>query len=140
MRQFLALLAFLATCFCATQTRSAEGTNAALAGDGPDCTSSTATGGDIRVITCTLPAGRPHRLAANFSGGHDDTSASLSATLDGQPANCDSDSKTRLFGEDGDVSVYCRISASGDLATTHKLVVTVLWSHAQYRNFTFVAD
>ena len=113
---------------------------AALPADAPACTASTATGGDIRVLTCALTAGRPYRLTANFSGGHDDTSASLAATLDGQPVDCEADSKTRLFGEDGDVSLHCRIRAGGDPAPAHVLVVTVLWSHAQFRDFTYGAD
>ena len=109
-------------------------------GDVAACSPSNPTGGDIRVVTCTLPGGRPHRLTVNFVGGHDDTSASLSATLDGQPANCDAGSKTSLFGEDGDVSLHCRITAASGAVAEHALVVTVLWSHAQYRDFVFVAE
>ena len=110
------------------------------AGGTPACTLGTATGGDIRIVTCTLPADRMHRLTVNFRGGHDDTSASLSATLDGRPANCDAHSKTSLYGEDGDVSLHCRIAAPSDGVAKHTLVVTVLWSHAQYRDFAFAAE
>ncbi|MEP6501788.1 MAG: hypothetical protein ABJD97_00530 [Betaproteobacteria bacterium] len=118
----------------------AEQSAAPLAPTAGACTSTNPTGGDIRVVTCTLPARRMHRFTVNFAGGHDDTSASLAATLDGQPATCDADSKTSLFGEDGDVSLQCRIAAAGGADTPHALVVTVLWSHAQYRDFVFAAE
>jgi hypothetical protein len=104
------------------------------------CTSSNATGGDIRVVTCTLAGPGAWRFLANFGGGHDDTSASLTVTLDGRPAACDAGSKTSLFGEDGDVGLACRIAAAPDAAAPRTLVVTVLWSHAQYRDFRLVAD
>jgi hypothetical protein len=116
---------------------AAPGDVAPASADPAPCTASNPTGGDIRIVTCTLPAGRPHRFSARFGGGHDDTSASLSATLDGQPTTCDADSKMRLFGEDGDVALHCRITAAGDAAALHTLVVTVFWSHAQYRDFAF---
>ena len=98
------------------------------------------SGGDIRVLTCRLPAGRAHRLAVNFGGGHDDTSASMSATLDGLATECEPGSKLRLFGEDGDVSLHCRIGADATPAAPRTLVVTVLWSHAQYRDFALTAE
>ena len=104
------------------------------------CTETNPSGGDIRVVTCRVPAGRPHRFTARFSGGHDDTSASLSATLDGQATGCDAGSKMSLFAEDGDVSLHCRITAGATAAGVHTLVVTVLWSHAQYRDFAFAAE
>ncbi|MEO5686323.1 MAG: hypothetical protein ABIR54_03105 [Burkholderiaceae bacterium] len=104
------------------------------------CTSVNPFGGDMRVVTCRVPAGRAHRFTANFGGGHDDTSATLSATLDGQATNCDADSKMSLFGEDGDVSLRCRVAAGDATSGVRTLVVTVLWSHAQYRNFVFAAE
>jgi hypothetical protein len=123
---------------------AALGTAPSLAADVPaapagpaSCSVSTATGGDIRVLTCPLAAGRAWRFTAGFSGGHDDTSASLAVTLDGQPAACGAGSKTSLFGEDGDVSLHCRIDAAGAART---LVVTVLWSHAQYRDFGLAGE
>ena len=106
----------------------------------PECSAVNPSGGDIRVVTCRFPAGRPHRFTARFGGGHDDTSASLTASLDGQATECDADSKMRLFGEDGDVSLYCRVTAGGAAQVAHVLVVTVLWSHAQYRDFVLVAE
>ena len=107
--------------------------------DAPACTETNPSGGDIRVVTCRFPAG-PHRFTARFGGGHDDTSASLGATLDGQATDCDAGSKMRLFAEDGDVSLHCRVTAAGDAASVHTLVVTVLWSHAQFRDFAFAAE
>jgi hypothetical protein len=104
------------------------------------CSETNPSGGDIRVVTCRFPAGRTHRFTARFGGGHDDTSASLAATLDGRATDCDVDSKMRLFSEDGDVSLHCRVTAGGDAAGVHTLVVTVLWSHAQYRDFVFATE
>jgi len=104
------------------------------------CSISAATGGDIRVVTCTLAPGADYRLTFRFRGGHDDTSASMSASLDGQPFDCSAESKTRLFGEDGDVELYCRAHIVGDAGASRTLVATVLWSHAQYRDFTFSAE
>jgi len=104
------------------------------------CTISKATGGDIRVVTCALAAGRSYRLTARFSGGHDDTSASLTARLDGRPVDCEAGSKVSLFGEDGDVELYCRVSAARDTDATRTLVTTVLWSHAQYRDVILSAE
>ena len=106
----------------------------------PECSAVNPSGGDIRVVTCRFAAGRPHRFTARFGGGHDDTSASLTASLDGQATECDAGSKMRLFGEDGDVSLYCRVTAGDAAQVAHVLVVTVLWSHAQYRDFVFVAE
>lgn len=109
-------------------------------GDAVACIADNPTGGDIRIVTCTMPAARVHRFTVDFSGGHDDTSASISATLDGQPKACEDGSKTSLFGEDGDVSLNCRIHAADRAIAMHTLVVTVLWSHAQYRDFVFAAE
>ena len=108
--------------------------------DAAGCIASNPTGGDIRVLTCAMASSRTHHLTVNFGGGHDDTSASLSVTVDGRPADCDAGSKTSLFGEDGDVSLHCRIRVGSDVDARHTLVVTVLWSHAQYRNFVFSAE
>ena len=140
MRRFLVPFILLATNAFATPAIAADAGHVATAVAPAECTSSNATGGDIRVITCTLGAGKPHRFTARFSGGHDDTSATLAAELDGQATGCDPDSKMRLFGEDGNVSLHCRIHAGGDPAVAHVLVVTVLWSHAQYVDFAFGAD
>ena len=104
------------------------------------CTVSGATGGDIRVVTCTVAAGGTYRLSFRFRGGHDDTSASLSASLDGRPFDCGVGSKTTLFAEDGDIELHCRAEVAGDVGTDRSLMVTVLWSHAQYRDFSFSSE
>jgi hypothetical protein len=130
-----AVLAFSGLpCFAAPMASPPE------SADASPCSLSAATGGDIRVVTCTLPTGRGHRLVVRFRGGHDDTSASLTASLDGRPFDCDADSKTKLFGEDGDVELYCRIGTASDVVAKRRLVVTVLWSHAQYRDFALLAE
>lgn len=108
--------------------------------DAAGCIATNPTGGDIRVLTCAVTSSRMHRVTVNFGGGHDDTSASLRVTLDGRPADCDAGSKASLFGEDGDVSLHCRIRVGSDADVQHTLVVTVLWSHAQYRDFVFSAE
>lgn len=75
------------------------------------------------------------RFKAHFSGGHDDTKASMSASIDGDSVECEPGSKTRLFGEEGDVSLECVFSVAGGANQLRVLKVAVLWSHAQYRDF-----
>lgn len=97
--------------------------------------------GDSREIKCTVPAGstaRQYRFVVHFVGGHDDTSASFKAFEDGQPLACDKASKLSLFGEDGEVSLYCNFSPKQDAASPHVVSFSVLWSHAQYDRFELV--
>jgi len=136
MRNLLALAVPLAASIVAMPACAAD----AVPAEPGTCTSSNATGGDIRVVTCTLAGDRAYRFTARFGGGHDDTSASLAATLTGQPTPCEAGSKTSLFGEDGDVALECRIGAAKDATAGRTLVVTVLWSHAWYRDFALVAE
>jgi hypothetical protein len=99
--------------------------------------------GDIRDINCSLNASgslQRFRFKANFAGGHDDTTASMSAKLDGVPLACEKGSKTSLQGEDGDVSLECKFSINEKAGTEHALRVTLLWSHAQYTDFEFDQD
>lgn len=99
--------------------------------------------GDFREFRCPLVASgnaQRFRFKANLSGGHDDTMAKLKASLDDLPLTCDSDSKTSLLAEDGDVSLECRFSMTGKADTVHILTVTLLWSHAQYTDFEFYLD
>jgi hypothetical protein len=108
----------------------------------PQCESTT-FGGDHRDIKCPLTASgatQSFRFKANFSGGHDDTSARMTATLDGAPLACAQGSKTSLFGEDGDVSLECRFALEGKAGTSRILGVTLLWSHAQYTDFALASD
>jgi hypothetical protein len=93
--------------------------------------------GDLKNVSCRLPAatttGR-FRFKADFSGGHDDTMASIALTLNGEPLECAPGSKTRLMGEDGDVFLECRFDIAP--STQSQLVaVTIRWSHAQYEGF-----
>ena len=100
-------------------------------------------GGDYREFTCqTHPTGttKRFRFRANFSGGHDDTMASMTPTLDTMPLTCEPGSKTRLMGEDGDVSLECRFSLPQQTEGDHILRVVVRWSHAQYTGFEFGAS
>lgn len=100
-------------------------------------------GGDFVTFSCSLPAraaAQRWRFKADFSGGHDDTSASMQLALDDQPLACDADSKTRLFAEDGDISLVCHFRAQAKPGERRLLVVKLLWSHAQYERTEFVAE
>ncbi len=100
-----------------------------------------ASPGDLRNIACPLKASttpRRYRFKADFSGGHDDTMASMALSLDGAPLACDEGSKTSLMGEDGDVSLECRFSVP-QAAGAPVLKVVVKWSHAQYTDAGLVA-
>jgi hypothetical protein len=88
------------------------------------------------VVTCPLSAtGKTQnlRFQANFSGGHDDTKASMVPRLDAQPLSCDNGGKLDLFSEEGDVSLECRFTIQAD-SRPHVLEVTISWSHAEYTN------
>jgi len=100
-----------------------------------------ASPGDLRNFSCPLKAAtaaRRYRFKAEFSGGHDDTMASMALNLDGAPLACDEGSKTQLMGEDGDVSLECRFSIP-ETAGAHVLKVVLKWSHAQYTDAGLVA-
>jgi hypothetical protein len=100
-------------------------------------------GGDFVQFSCPLPARgaeRRWRFRADFAGGHDDTSASMTLTLDDAPRECEAGSKTRLFGEDGNVSLVCRFRVRGAAGAAPVLGVALLWSHAQYVRTELVAE
>ncbi len=102
-----------------------------------------ATPGDIRDIKCNVNgAGMPvrYRFTITFLGGHDDTTASLKASEDGSPLVCGKDSKTSLLGEDGEVSLFCNLSLKHDPGTSHVIAFSVVWSHAQYKDFELTAE
>jgi hypothetical protein len=106
------------------------------------CDSQTA-GGDTQDISCPLHASgasQRFRFKANFSGGHDDTMASMQATLDARPLDCEKGSKTSLMGEDGDVNLECKFSITENAGTQHVLRMTLSWRHAQYTDFEFDSD
>jgi hypothetical protein len=90
---------------------------------------------DRHEYRCPLTADgneRRLRFKADFSGGHDDTEASMALTLDGAPLACDPGSKTRLFGEDGDVSLECRLVLAGPAGTQRVLGAKLRFSHAEF--------
>ena len=107
-----------------------------------DC-ASTAGGGGSRQVECRLE--RPekaasYRFLARFSGGHDDTVASLEAALDGAAEACGPGSKTYLVGEDGDVSLHCTIAPVDRAGAPRVLRVVVRWSHAEFGGFEWVPE
>jgi hypothetical protein len=92
-------------------------------------------GWDRHEYNCPLTAnGTEQRLRfkADFSGGHDDTEASIAFTLDGAPLACSQGSKTSLFGEDGDISLECYLALTGPPGTKRLLGATVKFSHAEF--------
>ena len=94
--------------------------------------------GNKLELQCPLAASgllRRFRFKAYFSGGHDDTVASLTATLGGMPLACEPGSKTSLMGEDGDVALECGFSIAEEAGGEHILRVMLSWSHAQYEGF-----
>jgi hypothetical protein len=108
----------------------------------PACESQT-NGGDMIDFQCPLSTATPTRrfhFKANFSGGHDDTSASMTATLNGTSLACDEGSKTKLFAEEGNISLHCSFSIAKSAGTEQLLRVNLLWSHAQYTNIELRAD
>lgn len=108
----------------------------------PPCESTTPRN-ERREVACTLGtdwASRPLRFEARFSGSHDDTTLSLAATLDGRPLACGPGSKTASEYEDGDISLSCRFTLPDSSAKPPVLRVLLSWYHAQYTDFTLVAE
>ena len=99
---------------------------------------------DSRSFSCPIKAvgvAQRLRFVARFSGGHDDTIASISATtLNGTLLVCDPRSKTRLMGEDGVVSLECRFSVKEKAGTLIVLGVALTWSHAEYQSVELLSD
>ncbi len=104
---------------------------------------SRAPGYDSMEVKCPLEpsaAAQRYRFKVNFSGGHDDTKASIAPALNGAPLVCGEGSKTSLFGEDGEVSLECRFSIAAKSAAGQAFDVLVSWSHAQYTDFEFYLE
>ena len=104
---------------------------------------STSPGGDFVQFHCPVPASGSEqrwRFKAYFSGGHDDTSASMKATLNGAPFECAAGSKTQLYGEDGEVSLVCHARIPSSPVERPMFEVALLWSHAQYVRSEWVAE
>jgi hypothetical protein len=109
----------------------------AQAGDGPGCQEHKLFG-DERRFECAVesaPGGTPPRFVALFSGGHDDTMASLKVQADGADSACGAGSKPELMGEDGNVSLLCHLPVGGLSPGSHVITVHLRWSHAQYEGF-----
>ena len=87
---------------------------------------------DVRCSLASDQASQGYRLEVHFSGGHDDTSASLSATLNGVPLTCGPDSKIKLFGEDGEVSLWCDFEVGASDGPVHRFEGVIAYRHAQY--------
>ena len=116
---------------------AAAAANPAAAQGKPPCDAQ-APGYDNHVVKCALNTtgtAKRYRFKASFSGSHDDTTASMTTTLDGAPLACDKGSKTELMGEDGEVSLDCRFAIEGQAGAKHLLAVTLSWRHAQYKDF-----
>ncbi|WP_083748580.1 hypothetical protein [Pelomonas sp. KK5] len=98
------------------------------------------TPGDYRDVVCPLTA-QPQRLrfVARFSGGHDDTQAWLTASLDGVELSCAPGSKPRLIGEDGDVFIDCLLPLNASPAP-RRLEIALKWSHAQYTGIELLSE
>jgi len=99
-------------------------------------------GNDALQVSCALSASDAarFRFKANFSGGHDDTVASMTPLLDGAALSCEDGSKTSLMGEDGDVFLQCRFAVTKKSGSPSVLQVLLKWSHAQYVDFELLPE
>lgn len=68
----------------------------------------------------------------HLTGSHDDTTASIEVAIGNVPVVCDAGSKTSTEGEDGDVTLDCRFTASGHQGAGTVLRASAKWFHAQY--------
>ncbi len=92
-------------------------------------------GRDKLTVVCALDAGAaPQRfhIKIHLTGSHDDTTASIEVALDDAPVVCDAGSKSSTEGEDGDVTLDCRITAPGGPGAATVLRASAKWFHAQY--------
>ena len=116
---------------------------AAVPGQENGACESQSPGGDFVQFNCPLltrSIEQRWRFEAHFAGGHDDTSASMSLALGDAPLDCEEGSKTRLFAEDGDVSLVCHFRMRSTAGARPVLGVSLLWSHAQYVRTELVAE
>lgn len=98
---------------------------------------------DAREVQCQFPKtelARKFRLKANFSGGHDDTAARLEPFVNNSSLNCQEGSKTHLFAEDGDVSLWCIFSVADLVQDDGVFKVRIRWSHAEYMSYEVIAQ
>jgi hypothetical protein len=123
----------------------ASGT-APVQADTPACQSH-APRHDRLDVRCSWPPAaatgevRALRFEARFAGSHDDTTASLSASLDGRPLVCAAGSKTEIDGQDeGDVTLSCRVSVAAAAGAAPVLRFQLAWYHARYASFDLQAE
>jgi len=92
-------------------------------------------GRDKLTVVCALDAAAaPQRvhIKVRFTGSHDDTTASMEVAIGDAPVACDAGSKMSTEGEDGDVTLDCRFTASGRQGGATVLRASAKWFHAQY--------
>lgn len=120
----------------------AESDRTAQAEGQPSCEAQ-ALRGDRREVRCTLratSARQRFRFLASFAGSHDDTTLSMTPTLDGAPLVCGPGSRTRLEGEDGDVTLECSFTLADTGRAEQALSVLLVWYHARYTGFELVPE
>lgn len=129
-RILLAGVSALALAGCATTTPAAFSP--------ADACSERSTAFGRQEIQCQLPktgfTGKL-RFKANFSGGHEDTSARIEPSIDDVPLACDEGSKVHLVQEDGDVSLWCDFAVADPMRGNGVFKVVVWWGHAEYVNY-----
>lgn len=91
-------------------------------------------GRDKLTVVCALDPAAPQRvhIKVHLTGSHDDTTASMDVAIGDAPVACDAGSKTSTEGEDGDVTLDCRFTASGRQGAATVLRASAKWFHAQY--------
>lgn len=96
---------------------------------------------DRAELRCPWPAGAPAlRFDAHFAGSHDDTEATLGASVNGTPLACAAGSKTSIDSsrDEGDVTLSCRLtapSAAPPNSASAELRIALRWYHARYTGF-----
>ncbi|WOB06003.1 hypothetical protein [Piscinibacter gummiphilus] len=88
-------------------------------------------------VRCPWPADAPRlRFEAHFAGSHDDTTATLVATVNGTPLTCAAGSKTSIDGQDeGDVTLTCTLTAPPLARGATHVRFELRWHHARYGGF-----
>jgi hypothetical protein len=90
---------------------------------------------DKLTVICALDeaaaAQRVH-IKVHLTGSHDDTTASMEVAIGDVPVACDAGSRVSTEGEDGDVTLDCRFTASGRQGGATVLRASAKWFHAQY--------
>jgi hypothetical protein len=95
------------------------------------------------VFTCPLTGSRAqrYRFVARFGGVHDDTTAKINVTLDGDRLECGPGSKTGFDGEEsGEVALECRLAFDAKSREKPVLEVALSWYHAQYMGAELLTD